>query len=63
MTINDVLFALFYTAIIIPVALYYYLLGREAGVRETVHVVHMLEPDALARMYPKLKEIVNARNN
>lgn len=62
MTIENVLFAIFYTMIIIPVAAIYYIKGREIGVRETVHIFHMLEPEALQRMHPRLKEIVNAQS-
>ena len=62
MTTETVLFAIFYTALLIPVAVYYYLAGRETGVRETVYVFHLFEPEALVRIHPKLKEIVNGTN-
>lgn len=60
MTIDTILFALFYTGIMVPVAFLYYIRGREVGVRQTVHIFNMLEPEALKRMHPKLKEIVDA---
>lgn len=60
MMIENIVFALLYTAIIIPVATIHYLWGRSTGVRETVYVFHLFEPEALHRIHPKLKEIVNA---
>jgi len=60
---DNFIFAVGYTFIIAIVAYYYCSIGRRIGIRATIEVMHVLEPEALLRMRPKLQELVDDTTN
>ena len=50
---ENFIFALGYTLIAAAVAFYYWKEGRELGIRDTVEVIGVFEPEALMRIKPK----------
>jgi hypothetical protein len=57
--IDNLIFALGYTSIMVIVAYYYWIEGNKKGVRETLHIIMQHEPEALLRIRPKLQEMLN----
>jgi hypothetical protein len=51
--------ALGYTLLMGIVAFYYWIEGNKRGIKETIHIIMQHEPEALMRIRPKLKEILN----
>jgi hypothetical protein len=56
---ENLIFAICYTAIIAVIAFYYWIEGNKKGVNETIQIIMQLEPEALMRIKPKLKELLN----
>ena len=57
---ENFIFAIGYTSIIAIIAYYYWLEGNKKGISETVFIIMQYEPEALMRVRPKLKEMLNA---
>ena len=60
MTIDTILFAACYTALMVPVGIVYYFEGKSSGITETLELIHRIDPDFISRMSPKLKEYISA---
>jgi hypothetical protein len=56
---DNFIFAIGYTFLIAIVAYYYWIEGNKRGISETVHIIMQHEPEALLRIRPKLKEMLN----
>jgi len=56
---DNFIFAIGYTCIIAIVAYYYWIEGNKRGISETVYIIMQHEPEALMRIRPKLKEMLN----
>jgi hypothetical protein len=57
------IFAFGYTTLIAIIAYYYWVEGNKRGINETVHIIMQYEPEALMRIRPKLKEMLNVTTN
>jgi hypothetical protein len=56
---ENFIFAIGYTSIIAIISYYYWVEGNKKGISETVNVIMQYEPEALMRIRPKLKEMLN----
>ena len=56
---ENFIFAIGYTFIIAIISYYYWVEGTKRGISETVNVIMQYEPEALMRIRPKLKEMLN----
>jgi len=56
---ENFIFAVGYTVIIAVISYYYWIEGNKRGVTETIQIIMEFEPDALMRIRPKLKEMLN----
>ena len=56
---ENFIFAIGYTFIIAIISYYYWVEGNKRGISETVNVIMQYEPEALMRIRPKLKEMLN----
>ena len=56
---ENFIFAIGYTSIIAIISYYYWVEGNKRGISETVNVIMQYEPEALMRIRPKLKEMLN----
>ena len=60
---ENFIFALGYTFILAIISYYYWIEGNKKGVSETVRLIMEYEPEALLRMRPKLKELLNVQTD
>lgn len=58
--IENVYGALFYTALVMIVAFFFWIRGRDQGIKETIQVMRDLEPAALERVKVSILERLNA---
>jgi len=58
--IENVYGALFYTALVMIVAFFFWIRGRDQGIRETIQVMRDLEPAVLERVEVSILERLNA---
>jgi len=60
---ENFIFALGYTFILAIISYYYWIEGNKKGVSKTVRLIMEYEPEALLRMRPKLKELLNVQTD
>jgi hypothetical protein len=56
---ENLIFAISYTLVVAIVAYYYWLEGNKRGVREAIGIIMQYEPEALMRISPKLREMLD----
>ena len=56
---DNLIFALSYTVLTAIISYYYWVEGNKRGISETVNVIMQYEPEALMRIRPQLKEMLN----
>ena len=56
---ENFIFAVCYTALIMAVSFYYWLAGRQIGIRTSVEIIGNIDPELLIKLRPKLQELLN----